>query len=80
MKASSNNIKPVFVIEQDESVTMYEPNEELTSLVKAEPIGEQKIWKIKNKQKAHRMKERTRIQKDKSITDNDKETQIQALE
>ena len=80
MKGSANNIKPIFVIETDESVTMYEPNDDLTDLIKTDPAGEERIWNLQNKQKAHWMKERTKIQKDEKLTPDQKSSQIKALE
>lgn len=63
MKVTPANIKPVFVIQNDESVKMYIPNDDLTNLIETVPTGEEIIWKIKNKRLAHWHKVRTEIQK-----------------
>lgn len=79
MKASINNIKPVFVVLTNESVQMYIPNKDLTSLDLAIPSGEMIIWQRQNERKAHWMKERTRIQKNVTISIVEKERQIDLL-
>jgi len=79
MKASSGNIKPVFVILPNESVQMWFPNAALDRLELTNPSGEMIIWQRRNEAKAHWMKERTRIQKDPNLTRAEKSQQVDAL-
>jgi len=71
MNHSEGNIKPVFVVEADESVTMYQPDVDLTTLTQSTPVGEQIVLAAKVKQTAHWMKERTRTQ-ESSLTSDEK--------
>ena len=79
MKASVNNIKPIFVVLANESVKMYIPNADLTGLDLTPPSGEMIIWQRQNEAKAHWMKERTRIQKDTNLTSNQKSDQVNEI-
>ena len=67
MKVSIGNIKPVCVIEADESVIMYLPNQGLTELVETTPSIDQTILIRKQEALAHWMNERTRVQKSHNI-------------
>ncbi len=63
MKTSTGNIKPVCVVEADESITMYIPNQGLTDLVQTNPGIDQIIMIRQQESIAHWMKEKTRVQK-----------------
>ena len=68
MKGSANNIKPVCVVEADESVTMYLPNQGLTDLIQTAPGSDQIIMVRRVESIAHWMKERTRVQRSNNIS------------
>ena len=67
MKHSSGNIRPVCVVEPDESITMYLPNQGLTDLIATTPGSDQLMMVRQQESKAHWMKERTRLQKSTNI-------------
>jgi len=78
MIASKGNIKPVFVVNQNETVDMYEPNATLTDLVKTNPTGDLKIYKRQVRKKAYWMIQRTKIQK-MNITPKEREDLVKEL-
>jgi len=80
MRGSSGNIKPICVVEADESITMYLPNQGLTDLVKTTPTIDQIIMIRKQESVAHWMKERTRIQKSNNLSTTEKEIACKCLE
>ena len=67
MRHSTGNIKPVCVVEANESITMYIPSQGLTDLIETTPIGDQIIMIRRQESIAHWMKERTRVQKSENI-------------
>ena len=73
MKSSINNIKPVCVVEADESITMYLPNQGLTDLIQTVPGNDQIVMIRQQESVAHWMKERTRVQKSTNISKEIKE-------
>jgi len=79
MKATVNNIKPVFVVEADQSVTMYETNPVLNQLTMKIPRGEEVFYKMRVENRARFFKARTRIQKDNTLTNAEKEILIDNL-
>ena len=80
MNSSSNNIKPVCVVEANESITMYLPNQGLTDLIKTTPGADQTIMIRQQESVAHWMKERTDTQKSTKLTVSDKEIICDLLE
>lgn len=60
---SAGNIKPVFVVNPNESVDMYQPNATLTDLRKTTPTGEEQLWKMQVRKKAYFVINKTRIQR-----------------
>ena len=79
MISGPGNIKPIFVVNENESVDMYEPNSSLTKLVKTTPTGEQKIFKMQCRKRAYWMIERTKIQKT-DLSPEEKEDLVNDLE
>ena len=67
MRHSTGNIKPVCVIEADESVTMYITSKGLTDLIETTPVGDQIIMIRRQESIAHWMKQRTKVQKTHNI-------------
>ena len=67
MRHSSGNIRPVCVVEANESITMYLPNQGLTDLIETTPVPDQLMMVRQQEAKAHWMKERTRVQKSANI-------------
>ncbi len=65
MISSSGNIKPIMVVEADESITMYEPNAELTTLEQQPAVHPH--LRLKIQRQSHWMNERTRVQKSHNI-------------
>ena len=67
MKGSTGNIKPICVVEANESITMYLPNQGLTDLIETTPGIDQMVMVRQQESIAHWMKERTRVQKSENI-------------
>ena len=80
MKNSAGNIKPVCVIEANESVTMYLPNQGLTDLIETAPGADQIIMIRRQESIAHWMKQKTRVQKSLNLSVEMKERICDLLE
>ena len=80
MRHSTGNIKPVCVVEANESITMYLPNQGLTDLVETTPGTDQIIMIRQQESIAHWMKEKTRVQKSNNMSVSEKRKACDLLE
>lgn len=79
MNVSEYNIKPVFLIKNDETVEMFVPNVSLNALTPRSPVGVESVWQIQCERRARWMRDRTIVQKDNTRTTRQKEIDIELI-